>query len=134
MAVVNWTEYFVFVLCFLNRYRKLSRIFLENFKNSVLTVFVPLTIMENICFYPTFINFILFRQMAYQLIWVANITTWTLRGKLEVGVKESVLSLFKRTANQWMIWDAVQTFKIVSYCLVLDVELIKELAIFLSLS
>ena len=31
-----------------------------------------LTRIENICFYPTSINFILFRQMAYQLIWVAN--------------------------------------------------------------
>ena len=37
-------------------------------------MFVPLTIIENICFYPTLINFILFRQMAYQLIWVANST------------------------------------------------------------
>ena len=52
--------------------RKLSRIFLENFKNSILTVFVPLTTIENICFYSTLINFILFRQMSYQLIWVAN--------------------------------------------------------------
>ena len=54
------------------KYRKLSRIFLENFKNSILTIFVPLTIIENIGSYPTLINFILFRQMAYQLICVAN--------------------------------------------------------------
>ena len=33
------------------KYRKLSRIFLENFQNSILTIFVPLTIIENICFY-----------------------------------------------------------------------------------
>ena len=52
--------------------RKLSRIFLENFKKFFLTIFVPLSIIENICFYPTLNNFILFRQMAYQLIWVAN--------------------------------------------------------------
>ena len=51
---------------------KLSTTSLDNFKNSILTIFVPLTIIENICFYPTLINFILFRQMAYQLIWVVN--------------------------------------------------------------
>ena len=50
------------------KYRKLSRIFLENFKNSILTIFVPLTIIENIGFCPHLINFILFCQMAYQLI------------------------------------------------------------------
>ena len=50
------------------KYRKLCRIFLENFKNSTLKIFVPLTVIENICFYPTLVNFILFRQMAYQLI------------------------------------------------------------------
>ena len=49
------------------KYRKLSRIFLENFQKSILTISVPLTIIENICFYPTLINFILFRKMAYQL-------------------------------------------------------------------
>ena len=54
------------------KYRKVSRTFLENFKNSILSIFVPLTIIENIGFYPTLINFILFRQIAYQLIWVAN--------------------------------------------------------------
>ena len=32
------------------KYRKLSRIFLENFKNSILRIFVPLSIIENICF------------------------------------------------------------------------------------
>ena len=54
------------------KYRKLSRIFLENLKNTILTIFVPLSIIENICFYPTLINLILFHQMAYQLIWDAN--------------------------------------------------------------
>ena len=70
------------------KYRKLSRIFLENFKNLILTIFVPVTVIENICFYPILINFILFHQMAYQLIWVAN-----------TGALTVVLSLWQRDHN-----------------------------------
>ena len=60
------------ICSFFLKCRKSSRIFLENFKNSILTIFVPLNIIENIWFYTTLINFTLFRQMAYQLSWVAN--------------------------------------------------------------
>ena len=79
------------------KYRKLSRIFLENFKNSVLTIFVPLFIIENIGFYPTVINFILFRQMAYQLIWVAN---WDHSGS-PCNMK------FKQTLSAWKVMCTV---------------------------
>ena len=64
--------------------------------------------------------------------WGLKRTTWTLRGKLEVGVEESVFSLFKRIANHWVVRGEVQTFKTVSYCLALNVELIKELDILLA--
>ena len=87
----------VCICCLLLKYRQFSRIFLENFKNSILTIFVPLTIIENICFYPTLINFILFRQMAYQLIWVANTCT-----RLRCTVSE-MDSWKTKTAAPWSL-------------------------------